>query len=94
MSDIQSLTEKVEKLQKSLELISNGMAVEWDDKTTDSGIQLMGGPTTVSRKGVILSTFLAPDQKTQTVQIMLFCRRDDGEFVVLPPQAVKPSLVK
>ena len=51
---IATLNEKIEKLQNNLDLLSNATLIEWEDTKTDSGIQLQGGPTTITRHGAII----------------------------------------
>jgi hypothetical protein len=86
---IEQLTKKIEELQRQIAVLSVANVVEWQDRQTDSGIQLTAGPTTVPRRGTVMTTLMAQGQDGKPL-IALVVKRDDGVFLVLPADQTKP----
>lgn len=79
---------KLEEINKRLELLEKkpaGLRVSWEDKVTESGIQLTGGSTTISRTGVICGVFMVPVSANQLAPV--FVTKRDGDNVIVPLEA-------
>jgi hypothetical protein len=60
--------------------------VEWQEKVTESGIEIAGGPTTVARRGFVISSnaFPIPQGPGQMgFVVVLVVGRNDGKIVVV-----------
>ena len=80
--------DKLEEISKRLELLEKkpaGIRVSWEDKVTDSGIQLTGGSTTITRTGVICGVFMVPVAANQLAPV--FVTKRDGDNVIIPLEA-------
>lgn len=80
----QKLMERLDLLEKKIE-----NRVSWEDKVSESGIQIAGGPTTVTRYGRMLSTIPLQNGPT-SLAIMAVIRRDyDGQISVVDMSQLK-----
>ena len=52
--------------------------IAWQEKTTDSGIQIAGGPTTIECKGEILGCLPGQDQQGRPLILYIVKRDDDN----------------
>jgi len=83
----ENLESRLDRIEKTLALALR--KVEWEDKQSESGIQLAGGPTTVTRYGHIMTATILQTSPTQA-SIMLLIQEDvGGKFYVLAPDQVK-----
>jgi len=79
----QEILDKLTALEAKIDKLSNvaGFKVAWEDKMTESNIQIQGGPTTVKRTGVVLGTAMFPTSPTDIV-IMFVVKRDGDDHIV------------
>jgi hypothetical protein len=65
------------------------LRVSWEDKQTDSGIKIEGGPTTIRRTGVVVGSTAVP-VGPQSLAILFVVKRDgDNEMLTLGPKDCK-----
>jgi len=59
--------------------------VEWKEKTTSSGIELAGGPTTIERTGWLINSFMfpAPSQGGMGFIVTFLVEREDTHETVI-----------
>lgn len=82
---ILELSNKIDELRKEVAELKkkpSGIRVSWQDKVSESGIQLTGGNTTIPRFGTVCSAVAIPVGPNQIGTIFLVKR--DGDNVVLP----------
>ena len=63
--------------------LNTGVRVSWEDKKTDSDIQIVGGPTTITKNGTVASIMmLMTDQGP--VPAAVIAGDDKGWHIVAP----------
>jgi hypothetical protein len=78
---LESLNEKIDILSEKINNLKP-LKVSWEDTISESGIQIAGGPTTISRKGTIVGSFGAPVGPNQLLAFF-FVKRDDTDEIVM-----------
>lgn len=81
MSDSQQqILKKIEEIEASVKKSQNW--VNWEDKATASGIEIAGGPTTITRTGRIVST--GPVQNgPASYMILAVVKAEDGKIYLV-----------
>ena len=70
--------------------VVGGVRVSWQDKKTESGIEITGGSTTVSRFGTIASAILLPvPSKPGSMSLCALIAGDDKLFYTIPLDFLK-----
>lgn len=67
--------------------INTGIRVSWEDKVSDSGIQLTGGSTTVKKCGAVAGVM--PMVAGNQQMLCAVIAGDDKQWHVIPLEAVK-----
>lgn len=75
--------ERLEELNKEQHL-APGVRVSWKTKTTPSGIQISGGPTTIDHKGTVVGVIPVMDPQSNQQAIGLVVASDDKEWTIIP----------
>jgi hypothetical protein len=86
------LDNKIDELSKKLDDLTalvkmSVKRVSWEEKRTDSGIELVGGPTTVTHVGTVVSTTMLQSQQGMAIAYIIL--DDNGKFAVLSPEMTK-----
>jgi hypothetical protein len=78
--EISDLKEEVKKLQQRF---------SWEEKETETGIKIAGGPTTITRTGTYLGTTSIPTP--QGIAVVMILKEDHtGRLAMLSPELLKP----
>ena len=81
------LESTINELSKKIDNI--GIHVEWEVKTTDTGIVLVGGPTTVKKSGLLVGTMLMPIGKPGEMTVGFVIKTSEGTTELVPAFACK-----
>jgi hypothetical protein len=86
-----SLEQKLEALMAEVAEIKKVVLQKyaWDEKVSESGIQIAGGPTTVEHQGYFKGAVAVP---TPQGVVFAFVLQDEisGKFAILGPEFVRP----
>lgn len=87
--------DKLTEIEKRLESIETALKnankrFSWEEKVTESGIQLAGGPTTVVKTGTLIAAAPIPVGPGQ-ISLAFVLSDDAGKIYVIPAEAVKPA---
>lgn len=89
--DVEALNAKLDAMLTEIQELKKNVVqrYSWEEKATDSGIQIAGGPTTVTHVGVLKSMTAVPTPQGVAV---LFLLKDENsnKLAILPPEMVKP----
>jgi hypothetical protein len=63
---------------------------QWEEKTTETGIQIAGGPTTIAKTGILRGVCVLPTPQGLGFAFVL---QDEASnrFAILSPDLVKPA---
>jgi len=83
---IKSLSQQIQDLAAEVKTLRQRFS--WEEKETESGIQIAGGPTTVTRTGTYMGTTAIPTQ--QGIAVVMILREDlTGRLAMLSPELLK-----
>ncbi len=82
---------KLADIEKKLDVLLKSVNPEyqWEEKVTSTGIQLAGGPTTITKIGYLKGFSTLPTPQGLAIA-MLLQEKDTGKFAILSPELVKP----
>jgi hypothetical protein len=81
---------KIESLEKKLEDLTNFVKksivrVSWEEKVTESGIQLQGSSVSVRKKGIVFDSQVLPTGPNEA-KLFFIVKKDDGEIGTVPAE--------
>jgi len=89
--DVEAMNARLDALLQEVRDLKQSVKCRysWEEKATDSGIQIAGGPTTVTHTGVLKAVTSLPTPQGIAI---LFVLQDDasGKFAIMPPEMVTP----
>jgi hypothetical protein len=82
---IDALTTEISELKKVV-----GQKYTWEEKASESGIQIVGGPTTIQHRGLLKGVCAVP---TPQGLVFAFILQDEvtNKFAILSPDLIKPA---
>lgn len=81
---INSLESKVNELLEKIESLA--IKVEWEVKKTASGIELVGGSTTVKKSGAVVGTMLVPAQQPGVMTVAFVVKTPEKTTELVPAE--------
>jgi hypothetical protein len=93
---LEELSLKIENLEKNLADLTNIVKkslvrVSWEEKVTESGIQLQGSSASVRKSGNVFDSQVLPTGPNEA-KLFFIIKKDDGEVGTVPAEACRVEL--
>jgi hypothetical protein len=90
---LEELCLRVENLEKNIkclaEILKNSIVkVSWEEKITESGIQLQGSSACVVKKGYVFDTQILPTGPNEA-KLFFVIKKENGEIGTVPAEACR-----